>query len=131
MTSLIPSPTLVSDEVFAALVGVLSVAADDAASDDVLATLQALQAARPERPELALALAQRHLLAGQLQPARDALEAAEPHAREVPLVSALLAYTLHAQEDPAWRLRAFEADRLAQDDLGRTILAGLREEAHA
>lgn len=131
MTSIIQPTPLVSNEVVEALVGVLTVADDDAASDDVLATLQALQAARPERPELALALAQRHLLAGQLQPARDTLEAAEPHARDVPLLSALLAYTLHAQEDPAWRLRAFEADRMGQDELGRTILAGLQAEADA
>jgi cytochrome c-type biogenesis protein CcmH/NrfG len=120
-----------SNEVFEALVGVLSVAADDSASDDVLVTLLALQAARPELPELSIALAQRYLLAGDLQPARDALEAAERVAGSVPLIGALLAYTLHAQEDPGWRLRAFEAERGELDDLARSVLAGLREELHA
>ncbi|WP_157782152.1 HrpB1 family type III secretion system apparatus protein [Piscinibacter gummiphilus] len=131
MPSLSQTPPPLTDEVFEALVGVLSVAADDSASDDVLATLQALHAARPDWPELSIALAQRHLLAGDLQPAREALEGVERHADRVPLVGALLAYTLHAQKDPAWRLRAFEAERAAQDELGSSILAGLREEVAA
>lgn len=131
MPSLSQTPPPLSNEVFEALVGVLSVAADDSASDDVLATLQALQASRPELPELSIALAQRHLLAGDLQPAREVLEGVERHVERVPLVAALLAYTLHAQKDPAWRLRAFEADRAGQDELGLSILAGLQEEAAA
>jgi|GEM_PF-6948522 len=131
MPSLSQTPPPLTDEVFEALVGVLSVAADDSASDDVLATLQALQVARPQLPELSIALAQRHLVAGALQPAREVLESAERQGTSAPLLAALLAYTLHAQEDPGWRLRAFEAEREDQDELGLTILAGLREAAPA
>lgn len=131
MSYLSQPPRPLTDEVFEALVGVLSVASDDSASDDVLITLQALQAARPELPALSIALAQRHLLAGDLQPAREALETAERRGSSVPLIGALLAYTLHAQEDPRWRLRAYEAERTVTDELGLSILAGLREEAAA
>lgn len=127
--STLRSPLLLSPGVFEALAGILSVVSEDSLPDDVLATLHALHAARPDLPELALALAQRHLVAGALESARDVLEAAECHAAATPLLAALLAHTLHAQKDPAWRIRAFEADRLPQDELGIALLTGLREEA--
>ncbi|SFQ03963.1 HrpB1 family type III secretion system apparatus protein [Variovorax sp. 770b2] len=121
--------SVVSRELFEMLAGVLSIVTDDSTTDDVVATLQLLQAARPDLPELSIALAQRHLVAGDLQPARDVLEAAQRHANGIPLLGVLLAYTLHAQKDPAWRLLAFEAERATQNDLGRALLAELHGEA--
>ncbi|WP_041675645.1 HrpB1 family type III secretion system apparatus protein [Ramlibacter tataouinensis] len=117
------------DEVFDALVGVLSVAPQDTASDDVLVSLQALQAARPHLPELSIALAQRHLLAKDLVSARDVLESADRRAPRQPLVGALLAFTLHALKDPTWRLRAFEVEGAPCDDLSELLLATLRDPA--
>lgn len=121
--------SVLSHELFEVLAGVLSIVTDDSTTDDVVATLQLLQAARPDLPELSIALAQRYLVAGELQLARDVLEAAQRHANGVPLLGALLAYTLHAQKDPAWRLQAFEAEQAAQNDLGRALLAELHSEA--
>ena len=127
--SSLPRSVVLSRELFEVLAGVLSIVTDDSTTDDVVATLQLLQAARPDLPELSIALAQRYLVAGELQPARDVLEAAQRHANGVPLLGALLAYTLHAQKDPAWRLQAFEAERATQNDLGRALLAELHGEA--
>lgn len=118
---------LMSDVVFDALVGVLSVAPPDTASDDVLAALRALHAARPQLPELSIALAQRHLLADDLVSARDVLESADRRTLRQPLVGALLAFTLHALKDPAWRLHDFEVRSVPHDELSGMLLATLRE----
>jgi len=120
------SPSCLSDEVFEALVGVLSVASETEVSEDLLVALQAMQAARPDVPELAIALAHRHLIAGDLQPARETLESAASASPRHPFVGALLALTLHAQGDSDWRLRAYEVESAPHDDLSESILASLR-----
>lgn len=116
-----------SNQVFNALVGVLSVATLDTASDDVLAPLQALHAARPQLPELSIALAQRHLVGDDLVSAREVLESADRRTPHRPLVGALLAVTLHALKDPAWRLHEFEVRSRPHDELSQKLLAVLRE----
>jgi len=131
MTTLPQRSPQMSNEVFDALVGVLSVAPEDVTSGDVLTSLHALHVARPHLPELSIALAQRHLLAGDFQPARDVLESMDSLVPRQPLVSALLAFTLHKLEDPAWRLRAFEVENVPHDEVSAWVLATMREQATA
>jgi predicted Zn-dependent protease len=110
-----------------ALLGVVGLDVDGPAGDELHVPLQALLAAHPDRPELAIALAQRHLLSGDLADAREVLEAAEQHGARHPLMGALLAYTLHALKDPAWRLRAYEVESEPHDSLCASLLAALSD----
>jgi len=127
MPTLPLSSTMMSNEIFDALVGVLAVASDDAPSGDVLSSLQALHLARPDMPELSIALAQRHLVAGDFAPAREVLEAIDRRVPRLPLVGALLAFTLQRMKDPAWRVRAFEVESAPHDDVSASLLATLQE----
>jgi type III secretion protein HrpB1 len=127
----VPTPPLsspvLSDEVFDVLVGVLAVAPEDTASDDVLASLRALKAARPHLPELSIALAQRYLLANNLAYAREVLESADRLKPRHPLIGALLAFTLQAVKDPAWRPLAYELERSPHDELSDRILTSMQQ----
>ncbi|RQP22755.1 HrpB1 family type III secretion system apparatus protein [Piscinibacter terrae] len=118
-----PLPAPVAD----ALLGVVALDVDGPAGDEMNMPLQALLAAHPDRPELAVALAQRHLLTGDLASAREVLETAEQHGARHPLMGALLAFTLHALKDPAWRLRAYEVESEPHDSLCDSLLAALRD----
>jgi type III secretion protein HrpB1 len=110
-----------------ALLGVVALAVDGPAVNDIHLPLQALLAAHPDRPELAIALAQQHLVAGDVADAREVLESAEQHGARHPLLGALLAFTLHALKDPAWRLRAYEVESEPHDSLCDSLLAALHD----
>lgn len=79
----------------------------------------------PDAPELALALGQRYIHCGDLEAAAEVLGSAHGRVPRHAAVTAMLAWTLHALEDNAWRIHAHEVELLEPDDLAQAIVASI------
>jgi predicted Zn-dependent protease len=100
------------------------------ATDDVMAVLKVLRAARPLEPLLAMTEAMQLIKQGHRNAARMTLEEADANIPGNAIVKAALAWVLAGQGDGLWQAYADEVRALPPEDIALRMIASIEKSVH-